>query len=221
MMIETDRKIDYEPTLTQERERIARAIHDELAQHLTALSLHAHAISSVSQNDEVLMHTHEINHLIADSRMNIKSLIWDLMNKDTNTVPLLQKVDQLLRYWQTVDDSVSQNIEIRGSLDQLPAITSRICYSLVQEAVTNIYRHAKASRFNLSFNSSMETLQINIEDNGIGFENSEHHYSDGIHGMVSRIGSIKGNFELQTEPGQGTRLSITLPLSKGDDSWKQ
>ncbi|GAB4296866.1 MAG: hypothetical protein Kow0083_09720 [Methylophaga sp.] len=220
-MISINRQIEYEPALMQERERIARAIHDELAQHLTALSLHSHAISIVSKNDEILMHTHQIDDLIANSRLNIKSLIWDLMNRDTNTDSLLLKIHKLLDYWKAVDNKVDQNIETAGNLDQLPDSISSLCYSVVQEAITNIYRHAKASRFNLFFNGGEETVQISIEDNGSGFDNSDRPYSNGINGIASRVDSVNGHFELQTTPGQGTRLFISIPLSRGEDSWKQ
>ena len=79
-MIELNGKIKQDTTLVRERERIARAMHDDLAQYLTALSLHTKAISRVSENEEVLIHTNEINNLITSSRLNIKHIIWDLLN---------------------------------------------------------------------------------------------------------------------------------------------
>lgn len=214
-MIELNRKIKQDTTLVRERERIARAMHDDLAQYLTALSLHTKAISRVSENEEVLIHTNEINNLITSSRLNIKHIIWDLLNKDTNENELLiVKIRKLLDYWNLAEKRVDQKFEVKGHINRLSDVIASVSYKVIQESITNIYRHANASFFKLTLANNGHYLNVIVQDNGIGFNEMKTRYSDGINGMRVRLESIGGSLEIDSKLGSGTSLYMKIPLSR-------
>lgn len=214
-MIELNGKIKQDTTLVRERERIARAMHDDLAQYLTALSLHTKAISRVSENEEVLIHTNEINNLITSSRLNIKHIIWDLLNKDTNENELLiVKIRKLLDYWNLAEKRVDQKFEVKGDINRLSDVIASVSYKVIQESITNIYRHANASFFKLTLANNGHYLNVIVQDNGIGFNEMKTRYSDGINGMRVRLESIGGSLEIDSKLGSGTSLYMKIPLSR-------
>jgi len=214
-MIELNGKIKQDTTLVRERERIARAMHDDLAQYLTALSLHTKAISRVSENEEVLIHTNEINNLITSSRLNIKHIIWDLLNKDTNENELLiVKIRKLLDYWNLAEKRVDQKFEVKGHINRLSDVMASVSYKVIQESITNIYRHANASFFKLTLANNGHYLNVIVQDNGIGFNEMKTRYSDGINGMRVRLESIGGSLEIDSKLGSGTSLYMKIPLSR-------
>jgi len=214
-MIELNRKVEYDSTVIRERERIARAMHDDLAQYLTALSLHTKAISRVSENEEVLIHANQINTLITNSRLNVKQIIWDLLNSDESKDLLLTaKVKKLLEYWNLADNKVEQNLEVIGRVNNISDVISSIIYKVIQESVTNIYRHANASSIKLTLANQNHYIKITIQDNGIGFDELKTRYSDGINGMRIRLESVGGSLNIHSKVGSGTCLYMEFPLSK-------
>lgn len=85
-------------------------------------------------------------------------------------------------------------------------------FRVVQEALTNIMRHAKATRVRVDVTTSRTALKISIEDNGVGMTlTNVGQKSLGIIGMKERIGRLGGQFNIVSEPGQGTRLDIIIP----------
>lgn len=214
-MIELNRKIKQDTTLVRERERIARAMHDDLAQYLTALSLHTKAISRVSENEEVLIHTNEINNLITSSRLNIKHIIWDLLNKDTNENELLiVKIRKLLDYWNLAEKRVDQKFEVKGHINRLSDVIASVSYKVIQESITNIYRHANASFFKLTLANNGHYLNVIVQDNGIGFNEMKTRYSDGVNGMRVRLENVGGSLDIDSKLGSGTSLYMKIPLSR-------
>jgi len=214
-MIELDGKTQHDRTLVRERERIARAMHDDLAQYLTALSLHSKAISRVSENEEVLIHTNEINNLIKNSRLNIKHIIWNLLNKDTNENELLiVKIRKLLDYWNLAEERVEQKFETSGHINNLSDVIASVSYKVIQESITNIYRHANASFFKLTLANDGHYSNIIVQDNGIGFNEMRTRYSDGINGMRVRLESVGGSLDIDSKLGSGTSLYMKIPLSR-------
>lgn len=214
-MIELNGKIKQDTTLVRERERIARAMHDDLAQYLTALSLHTKAISRVSENEEVLIHTNEINNLITSSRLNIKHIIWDLLNKDTNENELLiVKIRKLLDYWNLAEKRVDQKFEVKGHINRLSDVIASVSYKVIQESITNIYRHANASFFKLTLANNGHYLNVIVQDNGIGFNEMKTRYSDGVNGMRVRLENVGGSLDIDSKLGSGTSLYMKIPLSR-------
>ena len=120
------------------------------------------------------------------------------------------------------------NIEVKFEAidleERLPADMETIIYRVVQEALTNVARHAQANRVNLRLERKVHTVVAFIEDDGQGFDVEKLADREvpergvGLLGIRERVSSLGGSFSIQSGPGQGTRLTIEIPLHWGEGS---
>ena len=94
----------------------------------------------------------------------------------------------------------------------LPLKTEQAIYRIIQEALANVARHSKAKRVDVSLVYNMDSLQVLIADDGRGFDMNQKAKGMGFRSMRERIGSIRGTIQIQSAPGQGTRLIAQLPI---------
>jgi len=200
----------------EERAEIAREIHDELGQGLTALKFGISWVKRHICEDKVVLEG-KLDELLTDisetmiSFRRIYSAIHPLMLEELG---LLGAVQWLVN---SFEKSVNIPIHFVSDFENLPLEINKslALYRVVQESLTNISRYAKASKVNVSFYKIKEgMLCLKVEDNGIGFDQASvdtklHH---GILGMQERIHAIKGKMYLQSEPGKGTSVLVELPL---------
>jgi PAS domain S-box-containing protein len=198
-----------------ERTRVAREIHDELGQALTVLKLDLAWAESKTRGAEV-----------SDIRKKMKRMIAHV----DNTIDRVRRISSELRpailddlgliaaiEWQVSEFQKRTRIrtEVVFNADGLnfPMEASVAVFRVVQEALTNIMRHAKASKVRVQLDRISNTLRIAITDNGRGITPAEKTdlKSLGIVGMRERISRLGGEFNIFSEPGKGTRLDIIIP----------
>jgi signal transduction histidine kinase len=198
----------------EERTRVAREIHDELGQALTVLKLDLSWVQSKTRG-------------AAEIRKKMKSMIAHV----DDTIERMRRISSELRpailddlglipaiEWQISEFRKHTRIrtEITSNADglSLPMEASAAVFRVVQEALTNVMRHAEATRLRISLNLNGHALKISIEDNGRGIKRSEetHVKSLGIVGMKERIFRLGGEFNIFSEPGKGTRLDLIIPV---------
>jgi signal transduction histidine kinase len=116
------------------------------------------------------------------------------------------------------------NVEVIGPKTKLPSYTETILFRIIQEALTNVVKHAEASQVRVQLQISDSAAVVQVEDNGKGFDaeaalNGEGMRQNlGIHGMVERATLLGGTFTIRSQPGQGTYLRVEVPLTEGDTS---
>ncbi len=96
----------------------------------------------------------------------------------------------------------------------LPVEVSKTLYLLVQEALTNIYKHAQATAVHIQISAIPEQVYLTIEDNGRGFQSEQQPIGFGLQQMQQRVALLKGHFQIETELGSGCSLTVRLPLSE-------
>lgn len=206
-------KYQYDQLLDNERARIATLIHNQLAQDLTALMIHSQAIKLASKNGEILEHVSHINKLIGHSRKNVKNLLWGINNYDPDsTESLYEWLQNLLTFWKVTAPDVFQQFNVTGDLSRLPTHISQVCNDVVTEAITNVYRHAASKNLILDISLNKSVIQIQVIDDGSGFDNE---YSTGLKGIINRLSLVEGVMQVSTELGKGTEVLIRIPLSQG------
>jgi signal transduction histidine kinase len=99
-------------------------------------------------------------------------------------------------------------------IPRLPEEIELVCYRIVQEALTNIAKHASANRIDVTMNYFENMLHLVIKDNGIGFSptDSGSRRGFGLLGIRERLAQIQGSLEILTQPGRGTELVVTIPV---------
>jgi len=101
-----------------------------------------------------------------------------------------------------------------GDLHELGEHTNITLYRIVQECLTNISKHANANKVNIVLNNDQHELLLSVTDNGSGFNMQSYSRGLGLIGMRERVASLNGNLQLDSEPGKGVTITITIPLNK-------
>ena len=190
-----------------ERSRIAREIHDSLGHSLTTLDIQL----------ELAQRLHEKDSNKAINSLNIaKDLSSECLTKVRNSVQSIRQINfNLNQALATLVEQVGRNqsfvIHLDSELPELPSQTSHQLYCIVQEAVTNIQKHALAKVINIKGSQNNQGIILEIIDDGKGFEVNAHHTGFGLRGMQERVQILGGELQVQSTFGKGTRIRVLIP----------
>ena len=201
-----------------ERKSLARELHDEIGQSITAIHVDAQAIMNVetinkSAVDNIKQSAQAILE-VTKNMMGITHQILDRLRPDViDKLGLKTALEDLVAKWKSKHDSVHCSLNISGDLIGFSETITLSAYRIVQESLTNIARYANASRVSIGILQEEDTLVLMIEDDGVGFDLSQQTDGFGLTGMRERVEGLSGEFELDSEKGNGTRLVVRLPVS--------
>ena len=202
--------------MDQERSRIARDIHDALGHSLTALNIQLESALKLSQKDPPRSHQFlkEAKRLGSQSLQDVRQSVATLRQDPLAGDSLEGAIARLLADLQNNQTGLTVT-HLFQLTHPLPINLSVILYRIVQEGLTNIVKHAKASHIHLQLARSATLATLTLEDNGIGFNPQQARTGFGLQSMRDRAESIGGTFTLispvPVHPG-GTRLQINLPI---------
>ncbi len=212
------RRIERE-AIIEERRRIARELHDGVAQSLGYLNLKAKMVSDLlSSNDTVkaLTELNDIRGVVQDTYEDIRESI-DQLSTEIRNMPL---IPTLANYVQEFGDNNGLKAEFYHSrpFPELSPVAELQVLRIAQESMTNVRRHAEADELEVRLERSGEAVELIIKDDGKGFSLEEIEESPpGYHGLniiKERAESLGGNLNISTAPGEGTALMVSLPLEK-------
>jgi signal transduction histidine kinase len=201
-----------------ERQRIARELHDETGQTLTALGLGLRAIAgnAAARPERVADQARQLQALVDEGFTGLQNLISGLHPPQLDDFGLLAAIQW---YSREVAERFGLSVEVagRGDEPELPSDVRVVLYRIVQEALTNISRHAGVNQARVEIVRGAQDLTIRIEDNGHGFDVEAilahpDHPSWGLLGMLERARLVGGDLRILSEPGEGTLLELTLPI---------
>lgn len=205
----------------EERRSIARELHDEVGQVLTAikveLAVAQRSVEAAGGSADVLKDARSITegalHTVRDlSRLLHPALLDDL--------GLPSAIDWYLKGFGKRHGIQVDLLHDRMD-DRLGPETEAAAYRIVQEALTNVAKHAQATACRVYLQRLPNTVLLTVEDNGQGFDPSEADHAAnrglGLIGIRERVGQLQGTVRLETSPGKGTRLTVELPASHRDD----
>ncbi|MCU0545702.1 MAG: sensor histidine kinase [Oscillatoriaceae cyanobacterium Prado104] len=198
----------------QERNRIAREIHDSLGHALTALNIQLQTAVKLWQHDPMeaqpfLEQAHRLGKVaMKEVRQSVNALRADAEEEES----LEQQIASLMEnFRQSTGITVASNICLEV---MLPPTVAKTLYRIVQEALTNICKYAQATEVRLQLQTTGDRVDLSIEDNGRGFQVESRASGFGLQGMRERIASLNGEFHLETSPEAGCRIDVSLPLSR-------
>lgn len=197
-----------------ERRSISRELHDEIGQSLTGVLVEMANLSSLIRNrdvDGLAAKAAEVKKLIENSISvvrNMALLLRPSMLDDLGLVPALE--------WQAREVSkrtgVWVNVEAEGVSEDLAEGHKTCVYRIVQEALHNCVQHAEARHVKVAVRQQADRILLSIEDDGKGFR-VERERGMGLIGIEERVGHVGGRLEVESAPGRGTSLRVTLPLA--------
>jgi signal transduction histidine kinase len=198
-----------------ERGRIAREIHDGIAQMVYMLSLSLEtAIDRVgSDPEEQRQRLKDLTALAKHALWEVRQYIFDLGPLLSGDEGLVGAVQGQVKEFQAVSD-MPVELAITGEPARLPIETSAALYRIVQEGLGNIFRHARASKVGIELAFQDGTVALSISDDGIGMSESEPgaRVGYGMGNLHERVEGLHGTLAVRSEPGEGTRIHVTVPV---------
>jgi len=201
----------------EERKRIAREIHDGPAQTLANLVLRteiAERMAAKQDYDLIQMELGDLKGQVRSGLEEIRKVIFNLRPMALDDLGLIPTLRKLVQDFED-KTKIHTLFEVTGKEIRLSSSMEAAIYRLLQEALSNVHKHAEASRVSIVLSYMNELLQISVNDNGKGFKrksdgDDQAHY--GILGMYERVDLLEGTIDIQSEPGKGTGIKIQIPL---------
>ena len=202
----------------EERRHLARELHDELGQCITAIQADAESINDLSRECDQRIETSA--RAILDVSSRIYAVVHDMMQRLRPAVlddlGLVEALKEELSAWLDRNPEIETRLDVAGNLDDLDERINITIYRIVQECLTNITRHAGAGRVSISLSGDIDSLVLYVSDNGRGLDMSLPSDGLGLIGMRERAEGLGGEFMLESEQGAGATIRVRIPLNGGE-----
>lgn len=203
----------------EERRRLARELHDATIQDLIALGQRIHLIQSKNKDEDVKNRLDELQKLTQGSIRDLRRLTHALRPLYLDDLGLVAALNMLAQEIQA-SSAMPVSFQRIGNERRLPPETELALYRMVQEGLSNIIRHAQASKASVSLVFSPDTISLTISDNGLGFTvpESPAEFAPGGHfgllGLYERAELIEARLTVHSVLNEGTNILITLPVEE-------
>jgi two-component system, NarL family, sensor histidine kinase DevS len=195
-----------------ERRRLARELHDETGQALTSILLGLRAVDEADGADGMKNAVADLRELVVATLQDVRRLAVQLRPKALDDFGLAAALERLV---QTFSESsgITVDLEVRLGETRLPAEVETTLYRIVQEALTNVVKHADAGRVSILVVRRDGSVSLVIEDDGRGFDPAVVEPDHlGMEGMRERAELHEGRFTVETSPGGGTTIAVEVSL---------
>jgi signal transduction histidine kinase len=195
-----------------ERRRLARELHDETGQALTSILLGLRAVDEAESDEAMKAAVADLRELVVATLQEVRRLAVQLRPKVLDDFGLVAALERLV---QTFSESsgINAELEARVGANRLPTEVETTVYRIVQEALTNVVKHAEARHVSILLVRRDATLTAVIEDDGRGFdEDTVRTDRLGLEGMRERVSLHDGRLTIETAEGSGTTVRIEVPF---------
>ena len=216
----------YVEVMTQAQEeegrRIARELHDETVQSLLTIARRLELYQISETAPARLAQLAELQKMVTDTMLGVRQISRDLrplILEDLGLIPALRALARVAP--EASGERPQARLEIDGQPIDLGAEQELALYRVTQEALANVHRHARATNIWVALTFDSTAVRLEISDDGLGFEvprsltELAQGDSFGLMGIQERVWVLGGSLVIKSAPGQGTRLSVTLPLQNG------
>jgi two-component system sensor histidine kinase DegS len=201
----------------EERKRVAREIHDGPAQSMANVVLRTEIVEKMLKNERILeaqMELHELKEMVRLSLAEVRRIIFDLRPMaldDLGLVPTIQK------YIKNFEERTKQSVDliVFGQEQPLKSSVKAAIFRLIQECLNNVEKHSNAKFVQVKLEFTQEYLHLVVKDDGVGFDMNDRaasYSSFGLLGMKERTQLLEGTMDIQSTPGQGTKIMFQIPV---------
>jgi two-component system sensor histidine kinase UhpB len=201
-----------EAGIEEERKRLSRELHDELGQSVTAIRLIATSIARSSEAPGVAQGAGKVNEIAAGLYDSVHRIVRELRPAVLEQPDLAAALQDLGREWRVRHHDVELVLDLEGDLGDLGEALTLAVFRSVQEALTNVLKHAGASSVRLEVTRGDGRVEACIEDDGQGASAELTVSGHGLVGMRERVVALGGSLEAGPRPDGGFRVRIVLPL---------
>jgi ligand-binding sensor domain-containing protein/signal transduction histidine kinase len=202
-----------ELAVIEERNRVARDLHDSAKQKAFAALAQLGAVSGILKSDpsNAWSHLGEAENLVYEVIQELTFLIQEMYPMALKEKGLATTLREYIFEWEN-RNGVMINLVIQNAR-RMPLETEQAIYRMIQEALANVARHSQADQVNVSLIYDTESVAVTVEDNGLGFDAKTKASGMGLRIINERAESIGGRACIESEAGQGTKVVITAPLN--------
>ncbi len=205
-----------------ERQRWARELHDDSLQELAAVKLRLGALARVKPEDLPAAVAQAVGHVDA-SIQAMRSLITDMRPASLDQLGVGPALEALAERWSALSGIDARlDVDLRFGVGQettrLAPLIETTIYRVVQEALTNVAKHAGAQRVSVTVVERNGAVEIAVTDDGRGFSDDEPSEGFGLIGMRERIRLAGGRYDVESSPGEGTTVHASIPATRAERS---
>lgn len=202
------------------RKNVARDLHDEFGQVLTALQFGVETVckSLPPGNEHLDAHCGRLSQMIAHLGNHVRDVTAELRPSMLDNIGLVSALRWHARQFETMHPGVTVLVDAEDDAERWPPETEIALYRVCQEGLNNVGKHARASQVAISLRQMPDVVILSVRDNGVGFEAERGPDAIappngfGILGMRERIADLGGQFEVVSQRGKGTEIWVSLPL---------
>jgi signal transduction histidine kinase len=194
-----------------ERRRLARELHDQTGQELTSVIFGLKAVEEAPDEASRAAAVEQVRAQVLETLQDVRRLAVELRPKALDDYGLVAAIERLV---QTFAEQVGIRVEFEPNLPggRLATEVETALYRMVQEALTNIAKHAQAGEVSIVLTRSADAVSAIVEDDGRGFDTREAREGMGLDGMRERLGLLDGKLKIESGPGKGTTLVAEVPV---------
>jgi signal transduction histidine kinase len=191
-----------------ERTRIARDIHDSLGHTLTSLNIQLDVARKLQERDpqKAQEALHAAKELAKQSLSDVRSVVQSIRESEFD---FKSAVSTLIEASRT---TAAIAIDLDYEVNEVPEPLAHHLYCILKESLTNIQKHARATQVAIKLRKAASDIQLEINDNGKGFDTSDRASGFGLKGMRERAESVGGTFTVETAPSRGTMIKVCVPV---------
>ena len=200
--------------IEDERRSLARELHDELGQYVSAIKIFAQNINNKSDgNDDIKTSASSVTSAANQIYDGMHNIIKKLRPSSLDNLGLSETIQDSVSVWQNQYKGLKFSLKIKGDINDLGEEININIYRIIQESMNNSIKHSQATEITIYLSLLRKSIKLEFSDNGVGFDKKILKTSKqfGLIGIKERVQSLKGNFELVTSPSKGTSLIILIP----------
>ena len=201
--------------IEDERRSLARELHDELGQYVSAIKIFAQNINNKSDgNKDIKTSASSVTSAANQIYDGMHNIIRKLRPGALDNLGLSETIRDTVSGWQQQHKNLKFLLNIKGKINDLGEAININIYRIIQESMNNALKHSKATEITIDLSLLKKSLKLEFSDNGVGFDKKilKNSKQFGLIGIKERIQSLKGTFDLQTSPSNGTKLIILIPI---------
>ena len=202
-------KAEREAGIMMERQRMAREIHDTLAQDFTSIIMHLTA-AQLSGQLNIQSHIQLAEQTAREGLNEARRIVWALRPEQLENSTLAESIENLAARF-SAENSIRVNTIITGTPAPLGQEKEAALLRATQEALHNVKKHAHSKNVDITLSYMSDLIALDIVDDGIGFEKNNQH-GFGLNSMRERIKIFNGTLTIETSKNKGTAIAISLPL---------
>ena len=213
---DANRRLTGQMLAIQEEERadLARDLHDEMGPFLFTMRLDAEAIRAEAQNagrGAMADRARALGEAVSHIQQRVRNILKQLRPDGLAETGLVVAINNLITFWRRHHGAIDIHLDIAAQ--GFGAEADAAIYRLVQESLTNAVRHGAAKQVWIVIAGDEKTIQVTVEDNGIGFTDAGNG-GMGLKGMRERLAALDGHLTVGARPGGGTRLAAAIPRTR-------